>query len=172
MSDSENRASIPHRPTVRIVEHRINWRGAIATLAVTATAAALVLMLWRLWRPEDSTVPYQRTLADVEMDWECDAGHGFVASGLVGPRPCATCKQPAYPVVKYVCELHGTVDVMARFGGDKPGSEQLTQLRVAGRDWVSADKPPVCSRCNKELRRHRPETFVSSSKPKEKAGGG
>ncbi len=172
MSENEFRAAVPHRPRVRIVEHRVNWRGAIGTLAVTATAAALVLILWRLWRTDETPAIHIRKLADVDLEWKCDGNHSFMAMGSVGPQHCKTCKQPAFPVVKYKCDVHGPIDVMARFGGDAPGSEKLTHLRVIGREWTPADKPLLCPKCGKEIRRQRADTFVSPSKAKEKSQGG
>lgn len=156
---------------MRVVEPRVHWRGAIGTLAITATAGALVLILWRLWRADQHEAAPVRRLADVELDWKCEAGHAFKAPGRAGAKSCPTCQKPAFAVVRYGCELHGAVEVFARFGGNPSEPEKLSHLKLAGRDWTPADRPLICPRCTRELRRPRPETKVGG-KTRDKAIGG
>jgi hypothetical protein len=118
-------------------------------LALAFCAAVLVFLLWRFWRPEETLPVRQRSLSEVEFVYRCEKKHTFTAMGQVEPRECPLCGQPAHPVVKYECPIHGEFDVAIRFGD----AGKVTHLRLPGRDWVTVEKGLRCPRCNAILER-------------------
>lgn len=154
------------RPTVRIVEPRVNWRAVVPALAVTGAAALLFVVSWRLWTREDHPAAFRRQLGDVELDWRCANGHTFKSPGSVEAVSCPTCKASANPVAVYVCEVHGPFEVAARFGLDAEGRALVTQRRVPGKEWVDAINPPVCPKCGKVMTRPKVDPLAGLKKTK------
>ena len=173
MNTNEPKAASAHRPTVRILEPRVNWRGAIATLSVTATAGALLLLMLHLWRAEDTTQAYQRSLGETELDWRCANGHAFRAVGQVDPRQCSQCKQNAWPVAQFACPTHGPFEVALKYQNDEHGKAHVVGWRITGQDWMDSLSKLVCptSKCGKQLQRPRVDPLAGAARGKEKSGG-
>lgn len=169
-SSSAGRAG---RPTVRIVEPRVNWRAALVTLGLTALTGALLVLVWHLWRADPPIQPYQRSLAETELDWRCDGGHSFRAPGGTGSRGCAICKAPAYPLAVYACDVHGSFDVQVEFHRDADGAERIKHRRLLPVHglWIPADENLTCPKCSRELSWVRPNPLAPAGKPKERPGG-
>lgn len=158
----------PRRRTVRIVKHRTLPRAATVSLAITAATAVVMFVIWRTWRSENTVTVVQRTLADVELTWKCDAGHTFTAEGQVGSRECRVCREPAYPITTYECKVHGPIEVAARFSQEPSGAARVSDHRVHGGEWVSADIGVACPRCNAPLLPKRVDPLEGVARTKKK----
>ena len=151
-------AKPPGRParrrTVRVVEPRVNWHLALATLVCVSLVAALLIGAWLLWRREPPVQARQRALWDIQMQWICEAGHEFSAPGQTQPRVCPVCGAPAEIVDTYACEVHGEFKVRVRLGllpgADKP---RVIALRAKEGDWVPVERGLKCPRCDRTLKR-------------------
>src|SRR3990172_1031377 len=96
-----DRAGPAPRRAVRILQPNAVRRAAIVSLLVVGAAALALFLVWRTWRTDETFVPRQRTLADVELTWRCAAGHTFPAAGQVGSRTCFYCGQEAFHITNY-----------------------------------------------------------------------
>lgn len=150
------------RRKVRIVGRRTPPRAATWSLIAAAAAALLIPILWRIERKEEVVPPAQRTLADLEMQWRCETGHTFQASGhafneegMTQPKACWTCGRPAYPVYPFYCPVHGAVEVAVMFTRDASGREQAARWRLPGRSWVKSMSDLRCRLCERPLEHRR-----------------
>ena len=122
-------------------------------MAVAGSAALLLIIFRVLVRTDDRPKPFERTITDVELVWRCDTGHEFHAAGQVEARACWTCGRSAYPVTRYECPVHGEFEVSVKFKQSQAGVAEPSELRLAPRDWVPADKPLECPRCRRAMTR-------------------
>jgi hypothetical protein len=150
--------SAPRR-RVRIVTRRRPPRAAMASLVLAITAAVLLPVVWRFWKAEVVVSPPDTGIATKELEWKCDSGHYFRASGhsfndegLTAHRACWVCDRPAFPVTEVVCAVHGPVEVRVRLSAGDGAATRISRLRLAGREWVSAEKGVRCARCSRPLR--------------------
>ncbi len=141
----------PTRHTVRIIRRRGPSRVALVSLISAFAAAAVLFAAWRIWRTKEVTVPYERMLADVILDYRCEAEHAFNALGQPEAMSCPTCGRPAYPLTRYECRMHGTFEVAVRFGLDEIGRTFVSKLRLAGERWVDEKDGLTCPRCTRSL---------------------
>lgn len=151
-------ASSTRRRTVRIVKRRAPPRAATISVAMAVAAAILLPVVWHLWRGEEPVPLLERSLANAELTWRCEAGHlfrakghAFGADGLTDARTCWRCGKPAYPSARYACPVHGAYDVTLRFAKGEDGFEVVSRIRLTGREWVFADEGVYCPRCNRRL---------------------
>ena len=144
----------PRRRTVRVVEPRVNWHLALATLVCVSLVAAMLIGAWQLWRSEPPVQAHQRTLSEYEVQWICEAGHEFTAAARTQPRVCPECGAPAEIVDIYACEVHGEFKVRVRLGLT-PGADRphVIALRAKEGDWVPVDQGLKCPRCDRILKR-------------------
>ena len=160
-----------HRRTVRIIRPRPSLRPATVSLLVGAAAALMLLLLWQLLRPEPMLIAPQRSMDSTELMWKCDAGHVFYAAGhafgadgLTAAKTCVICGERAFPFGRYMCSVHGPVEVMVRFSLPPDGTVEVAQVRLPSRDWAPRDEGLRCPRCD------RPLEYISD--PLEGAGAG
>ena len=142
------------RRTVRVVEPRVNWYLALATLVCVSLVAAMLIGAWLLWRSEPPVQGHQRTLSEFEVRWICEAGHEFTAPTQTQPRVCPECGAAAEILDIYACEVHGEFKVRVRLGlppgADKP---RVIALRAKEGDWVPVEQGLKCPRCDRTLKR-------------------
>ena len=122
------------------------------SLSLAAVAAAVVFGVW--WfsaTTEETARPMERSLTDTELDWRCENGHIFVAVGQSGERLCLYCDQPAFPVSEYSCPVHGPFQATVHFAENSDDTMRIDQLRLTGREWVSAEVGLHCPRCGRRL---------------------
>lgn len=124
------------------------------TLLIVLVATLGMLAGWRACDGEAPVVAVvSRTIEDVSLTWRCDNGHTFVDAGQYTPRNCIRCSLAAYPVDTYDCPLHGSVQVMARFG-EGPDGPAVVELRVVGQsNWQPASDPVLCPVCGNPIPR-------------------
>ncbi|MGB2986677.1 MAG: hypothetical protein WBE26_12435 [Phycisphaerae bacterium] len=153
-------------------------RAANVSLVAAAAAAVVLLAVWRLWRTEEVVQPYRQTLANVELEWKCAAGHSFRAAGhtfdtdgLTKPRLCWTCDRAAYPVARYTCLDHGSYELAVRFAVGDDGVAKVSQVRWPGQSWVSAEEGLHCPKCNAPLVYTRKDPLQGIGRAKKKGGG-
>ncbi len=147
----------PTRHTVRIIRRRGPSRAALVSLVSAFAAAAVLFAAWRIWRTDEVVVSYERTLADVVLDYRCEAEHAFKALGQPEAMSCPTCGRPAYPLTRYECRMHGTFEVAVRFGLDELGRTSVSKLRLAGERGVDEKDGLTCPRCQRRLAPKREE---------------
>ncbi len=141
----------PTRHTVRIIRRRGPSRAALISLVSAFAAAAVLFAAWRIWRKDEVVAAYERTLADVILDYRCEGEHAFKALGQPGAMSCPTCGRSAYAVTRYECSMHGPFDVAVRFGVDESGRASVTKLRMPQERWVDVKEGLTCPRCTRSL---------------------
>jgi hypothetical protein len=134
------------------------------------SAAAVAFAAWCWWQPAPTVPVYQRTINDVELNWKCEAGHSFTASGQVADRPCAMCDQPAYAVTSYECRQHGMTEVAVRFTEDPDGAPRVSQFRVNQGVWFPATDPVRCPQCDAPMIRKQADPLDATIRGKKKGG--
>lgn len=156
------------RRTVRIVQPRTGSRAGIILLAIVGSAAVLFFIIRYAVRSEEPVQPLVRTLSDLELDWKCEAGHGFRAAGQVEPRRCWTCTAPAFAVRKFTCPVHGETDAWVKFSLESDGVPRPLAYRAIGGEWSDAGSPPSCPKCKREMQpvREDPLAKLKSKKPR------
>jgi len=152
------------------VQRRTPSRAAMLSLVLAMSAAAVAFAAWRWWQPAPIDLVYQRTINDVELNWKCEAGHYFTASGQVADRPCAMCDQPAFPITFYECTQHGTTEVAVRFEAGPDGVPRRSQFRLKG-SWFPATDPVPCPHCNVPMVRKPTDPLDAISRGKKKKSG-
>ncbi len=156
---SPHEANVPGAPrkrrrTVRIVEPRSATRSAVVSFLIMAAAAMFALVIWLSLHPTVEEGPVQRKLADVDLDWRCDAGHAWRLTGQIEPRVCPAkdCGRDMWPAARWSCENHHKIDVAVRLELDAMGLPRPVEFRLRGHDWVVASDSLVCPKCSKLLR--------------------
>lgn len=139
------------RRTVRIVERRRISRAGAISLIVAASAALVVIAVWRFWQAGEVTHAYIRTIEEQVLDWRCERGHTFRDPGREEPRSCPTCGKPAYPVRELLCPTHGTFTVYYRYTKNAQGRIVPSEARVGDGEWVFIKDGIHCPKCGKEL---------------------
>lgn len=134
--------------------------------------ALTTLVLWRVWRHDESVSPPGRTLAEVELTWRCEAGHTFEAAGQVLPRQCWTCDRLAYPLISMHCPTHGAFEVLVRFAGGTDSVPGVAQLKLPGHRWVDVDEGLTCPRCREKLIYKGRDPLERAVRPNRRPGGG
>lgn len=149
--------STPDTPTrkrtVRIVRPRKTSKAGTISIVLSASAAVLVLVARQAFQQDEAEPPFQRTLADVEMEWRCEAGHLFRASGQVGARKCWTCGRPAFAFTRFSCPQHGEFEVAVEFEATDPDVHRPAKLRVERGPWVPFEEGAACPRCHRKMSR-------------------
>ena len=165
------RSALRGRRGVRIIERRTSRSGTLSLLVATAVALAMILV-WRMWRTEDTSTAFQRSLPDVQIDWRCTLeGHVFRMSGQVEPRTCPFCQSPAYAIAPYLCPVHGDVGVAAGFSVGSSGRAYLSHLRLGNGEWVPAEQQLHCPHCNRPLQRERQNPLSNRDRPRPRGDG-
>jgi len=159
------------RHTVRIVRRRTLSPAAALSIVTAMSAAAVAFAAWCWWRPAPEVPFYQRTINDVILNWKCEAGHYFSASGQVAERLCASCDQPAFVVTPYECPQHGMTDVAVRFTTGDDGVSRVSQFRVNRGNWFPAADPVPCPHCHVPMVRKLADPLDAISRGKKKKGG-
>lgn len=167
MAAPDLKAGVPvrRRSTVRIVKPRGSRATTISALVTVATAAVL-FFVWRFWEDDEKLLVIRRSLQDVRLEWKCDAGHRFHAQGQPNPRFCPRCGRPSYPVGTYRCTEHGGFDVLVRYTVTQDGLEKPSEFRVDGSGWGPPETALVCPKCQRPLRRDRPNPLEGSVRNK------
>ncbi|MBI4718234.1 MAG: hypothetical protein HY763_10545 [Planctomycetes bacterium] len=137
---------------------------------IIAAVGLCMYLVVRVASDEPDSEVYHRTLPETTLDWRCDSGHTFRATGQAEPRTCSRCGQPAYPVATFECPRHGPLTVSARYEVGADGITRLSQVRIGSQDWTAAEGGLVCPRCNAPLRRKLRDLFEGMGKPKRPDG--
>jgi hypothetical protein len=136
-----------------------------------AIAAALtVVLVWRLWQSEESFIPHERTVVDLQLDWRCEGGHAFRMPGQLDPLPCPLCGKAAYPFTSFACPQHGEFEVSAKFDPQTGGSRFATQLRIRGGPWVPIEQGVRCPVCGLLMDEVEPDLSTKLSRPRRRGG--
>ena len=165
-----DRTRSSRRHTVRIVRRRTPSRAAMFSLVMALSASAAAFAAWRWWRPAPAAPVYHRTINDVDLNWKCEAGHYFTASGQVADRPCAMCDQPAYVVTLFECPQHGAIEVAVRFTSGADGASRASQFRVNRGFWFPASDPVPCPQCDVPMERKPVDPLDAVNRGKKKGG--
>lgn len=152
-----NRPSPKHQPqgsktrVVRILQPKSATKAARISLILAGAVALTVFVAFRLWQSEAVPNPVQRSLMDIVLEWRCEVGHTFLAQGQLDRQSCPECGRLSYPLARFHCTEHGEVEVAANFTAHEAGPPELSQLRVQGKEWISAHEDLPCPRCGKPL---------------------
>lgn len=122
-------------------------RAAWISLGATLGAAALVVWAFRVWNNVEPVQPHFTQISDTLVTWRCDNGHLFESLGHADPRPCWQCGATAYPVITFICEIHGEVEVAYQFRRDQKGVLVPDKVRVGSGEWTDYEGGLICDRC-------------------------
>jgi hypothetical protein len=169
-SRSSSTAARP-RHTVRIVKRRLPPRAALISLGITACAAGVGFLAFRVWETDEPVTAFRPTIGDVFLTYRCERGDVFQSRGQVEPLPCPTCGRPAHPLATYTCQAHGDQDFLVQFAVGADGEPVVARLRALPHGvWIEAGHGPQC-RCGAIMTR-KPVDEIDFGKLKRREGEG
>jgi len=121
-------------------------------MATVCMATFILYFSWVFWRGEPIVTAPPRTFEQVTVDWLCESGHSFQATGQPESRTCPQCGKRSHVVTLYSCEVHGQMEVLLGYDTEH-GNPRVTRWRVPSRGWVDSEKKLRCPRCRRPLRR-------------------
>ncbi len=122
------------------------------TMATVCMAAFILYFSWVFWRGEPIVTAPTRSFGDVTIDWLCESGHSFQATGQTDSRSCPQCSKRSYVVTLYQCEVHGRMEIMLGYDAEQD-DVRVTRWRLPSRGWVTSEEKLRCPRCRRALRR-------------------
>ncbi len=124
-------------------------------MATICIVAFVLYFSWVFWKGEPIVTASPRTFEQVTIDWLCESGHSFQATGQRTQRSCPRCSKRSYVVTLYSCEVHGRMEILLGYDAEDEDQLRVTRWRLPSRGWVKSEQELRCprSRCRRTLRR-------------------